>query len=491
MDSNELTTPQADSGNPNEDNLQNMAALLDAQGDGVELPKSGQIRTGVIASIQPAQIMVSIGAKSEGIINQQEVELIPPEDFAKLEIGQEIAVYVTNAEDQNGNTQLSYVRAREEESWLNAETLQKSKEPFTSHIVGHNKGGIIVALKELRGFVPSSQLTFARRTEAGGEGNDPRYADMVGQPITVQVLEVDRERRRLILSEKAASSETRDSIREKIMESLKEGDIKSGRVSSIADFGAFINIGGIDGLVHLSEVSWDRVRHPGEVLKVGQDVKVQIISVDHETRRIGLSIRRLQDDPWAEQIKGLRVGQLVEAVITRLTKFGAFAKLDNDFEGLIHISEISEERIEHPKECLHEGDKVTLRIIKIEPESHRIGLSLRRVDSLAYADMDMKALLKEMETGETPAAAAEGEAEAEKPAKPAKKAAAEKAVEPEAAATDEPAETAAPVEKAVKKPAKKAAVVEEVKTEETQPAVEDTPADEAVDGAAAEEPAAE
>lgn len=486
MDPKEPTTPQAESGNPSEDNLQNMAALLDAQGVGVEMPKTGEIRTGVIASIQPAQIMVSVGAKSEGMISQAEVELIPAEELAKMEVGQEIPVYVLNAEDHSGTTQLSYVRAREEESWLAAEALHKSKQPFEGHIVGFNKGGLIVGFHELRGFIPSSQLTFARRTEAGGDDSNPRYADMVGQPISVQVLEVDRERRRLILSEKAASSETRDSIREKIMASLKEGDEKKGRVSSIADFGAFINIGGIDGLVHLSEVSWERVRHPGEVLKVGQEVKVKVISVDHESRRIGLSIRRLQEDPWVEQIKGLRVGQLVEAVITRLTKFGAFAKLENDFEGLIHISEISEERIEHPKERLHEGDKVTLRIIKIEPESHRIGLSLRRVDSLAYADMDMKALLKELEADkEAPAEqAAKVPAEAEKSEKKAKKTAEVKAEEAEEKqeAAEEKADEAqeAPAEASAEKTAAQAPA------ETEQPSEAETPAQDAPDSAAAD-----
>jgi len=200
----------------------------------------------------------------------------------------------------------------------------------------------------------------------------------------------------LIFSERAAVHESRDTIRDKVIEKLIIGDVITGRITSLADFGAFVNISGADGLVHLSEISWDRIRHPGDELKVGQEVQVKIISIDNEKRHIGLSIRQLKEDPLQEQIKDLRVGQLVEAKITRLTKFGAFARLTSEIEGLIHISEISDEHIGHPKEVLHEGDEVTLRIIKIEQDSHRIGLSLRRVESLAFADMDLKALENEL-----------------------------------------------------------------------------------------------
>ena len=174
--------------------------------------------------------------------------------------------------------------------------------------------------------------------------------------------------------------------------------MRTGTITSLADFGAFVNINGADGLVHLSEISWERIRHPGDVLKVGQQVNVKIISIDKESKRIGLSLRALQEDPWTAKIENLKVGQLVEGKITRLTKFGAFAHLENDLEGLIHISELSEKHIDHPKEILHEGDLLTLRVIKIEPDSHRVGLSLRRVESSQYADQDMKALEKEIES---------------------------------------------------------------------------------------------
>jgi small subunit ribosomal protein S1 len=215
---------------------------------------------------------------------------------------------------------------------------------------------------------------------------------MIGEEIDVCVIEVDRERHRLILSERQASTETRESVKERVLDELKEGEVYTGRVTSLADFGVFVNVNGADGLVHLSEISWDRIQHPSEVLKVGQEIKVKVINIDREKKRIGLSIRQLQHDPWNERVAQFQVGQLVEGKITRLTKFGAFARLADDIEGLIHISEISEKRIEHPKEVLTEGDVCTLRVIKVEPGVHRIGLSLRRVDSMAYADMDWQSL---------------------------------------------------------------------------------------------------
>lgn len=379
----------------NETNDNNMASLLEQEGLGIDFPKAGEIRSGVIASITPGQILVSVGTKSEGIINGREYEQIPEEELAKLEIGQEIPVFVLNPEDQNGNVVLSYVRAREESSWRQAEELLASKGSVSSSIIGYNKGGLIVPVGGLRGFVPASQISLSRRAALAGDTPEQRWGKMVGEPIEVCVIEVDRERRRLILSERAASAETRETLKERVIEELQEGEVRTGRVTSLAEFGAFVNIHGADGLVHLSEISWDRIQHPSEVLKVGQEVKVKIISIDKDKKRIGLSIRQLQEDPWLQRAGAYQVGQLVEGTITRLTKFGAFARLEEDMEGLIHISEISEKRIEHPKEVLKEGDVVTLRIIKIDPDNHRIGLSLRRVDSMAYADLDWQTLLEE------------------------------------------------------------------------------------------------
>jgi small subunit ribosomal protein S1 len=404
MDQNDVTkiegeeVSQEQSGNK-------MEALLAAEGLTIDFPKRGEIRKGTIASISDGQILVSVGAKSEGIIAGKEFESIDEETRESFELGDEITAYVVTPEDSNGNLILSYTRALEEKNWQTAEELLESEESFNSKIEGYNKGGLLVPLGTIRGFVPASQIGLSRRLTITGNSPDERYSEMVGEEIEVCVIEVDRDRRRLILSERAASSETRDSIKERVIEDLEEGEVRTGRVTSLADFGAFVNINGADGLVHLSELSWDHVNHPSEVLEVGQEIKVKVISIDEERKRIGLSIRRLKDDPWDDQIEELTEGQLVEGKITRLTNFGAFARLllddvEGDLEGLIHISEISEDRIEHPKEVLHEGDVVTLRIIKIEEDTHRIGLSMRRVDSPAYTDLDWKTLTDELDVEE-------------------------------------------------------------------------------------------
>ena len=361
----------------------------------LDFPTQGEIRTGIIATIRENEILVSVGTKSEGVISGRELEQIPDQERATFQVGQEILVYVVAPEDANGNVVLSYTRAREERDWEKVEKLKATEEIYQSKIVGYNKGGLIVPVGGLRGFVPASQISLVRRSGATGETPEQRWGKMVGESVAIRVIEVDRERRRLILSERQALQETRETLKERLLDELAEGDVRTGRVTSLADFGAFVNIDGADGLVHLSEISWDRIQHPNEVLNVGQEVQVKVISVDRDRKRIGLSIRQLLRDPWLTRVEHLKEGMLIEGKITHLTKFGAFARLDEDLEGLIHISELSEQRVAHPKEVVHEGDVVTLRVIKIDPERRRIGLSLRKVDSAAYADLDWKMALAE------------------------------------------------------------------------------------------------
>ncbi len=392
MDLNDAQTNGGQVPENNQNDQNNMASLLEKEGLGIDFPTQGEIRKGVVASITPGQILVSVGTKSEGIITGKEYELIPSDELADLKIGQEIPVYVINPEDQNGNLILSYMRAREEAGWQEVEELKTAKSSYHSTIIGYNKGGLIVPVGGLRGFVPASQISLTRRAGVTGDTPEQRWGKMIGQEVDVCVIEVDRERRRLILSERQASTETRESVKERVLEELKVGESYTGRVTSIAEFGVFVNVNGADGLVHMSEISWDRAAHANELLKVGQEIKVKVINVDHEKKRIGLSIRQLQSDPWEGKAAKFHEGQLVEGTITRLTKFGAFARLEDDIEGLIHISEISEKRIEHPKEVLKEGETYTLRVIKVDTAEHRIGLSLRRVESMAYADMDWKSL---------------------------------------------------------------------------------------------------
>jgi small subunit ribosomal protein S1 len=396
MDENKAPNGQgAENTQGDQPSNQTMASLLETESLSVELPQVGEIRKGVIASIGTNQILISVGAKSEGVVAGRELEQLTPEERAELKVGQEVNVFVLNPEDQNGNVVLSFKRAQEEMSWENVERMIADETVIDTKIIGFNKGGLIAAVGNLRGFVPSSQISAARRAQSTGETPEQRWQKMVGQPISVRIIEVDRERRRLILSERNTNTETRASMKDRVIGELEEGKVYTGRVTSLADFGAFVNLNGADGLVHLSELSWDRLAHPKEILEVGQEVKVKVINIDREKKRIGLSMRALQDDPWKSRIEKFSIGQLVEGTITRLTKFGAFARLDGDIEGLIHISELSENRVEHPKEVLKEGEVKTLRVIRIDTDQHRIGLSLRKVDSAAFADKDFKMLTQE------------------------------------------------------------------------------------------------
>ena len=467
-----------------DENGLSMEDLLE-QGDlNLDLPRQGEVRTGTIASITDNEILVSIGAKSEGIIPSRELDQLKDEEREALAVGQDIQVYIASGENQQGTMVLSYTRSLEESDWEIAEELLNSKETFEGSIDGFNKGGLIVRMGRLRAFVPASQVSQSRRMRYQGDTPEQRWSEMIGEPIIGRVIEVDRERRRLILSERAASQESREALKDRLLEEIGVGETRTGRVTSLAEFGAFVNINGADGLVHLSELSWERVDHPNEMLAVGDEVDVKVISVDHERKRIGLSLRQLQEDPWEDYIGNYRVGQLVEGTISRLVKFGAFARLDEHIEGLIHISELSEDRIEHPKEVVNVDDTLTLRIIKIEPERRRIGLSLRKVDSAAYSDIDWEMTLAEMdESGdaaeEDPGAEIkealgledeeQPEAEASEDAEPA--AEAQDEAEVEAAAPDTPEEAA---EEEAPEAAEPVAEAEEEETPQMEAAAPDT-----------------
>jgi len=441
--------------------MTSMETLLE-EGLSLDFPRQGEIREGMIATIRDNEILVSVGTKSEGVLSGRELEAIPPEERQAFKVGQEILVYVVAPEDSNGNVVLSYTRAREERDWEMVEELKSSEEVYDSKIIGYNKGGLIVPVGGLRGFVPASQVSLVRRTTATGDTPEQRWGKMVGEEVHVRIIEVDRERRRLILSERLALQETRETLKDRLLDELEEGDIRTGRVTSLADFGAFVNIEGADGLVHLSEISWDRIQHPSEVLKVGQEVKVKVISVDQERKRIGLSIRQLLKDPWLQKVEALKEGMLIQGTITHLTKFGAFARLDEDLEGLIHVSELSEQRVGHPKEVVHEGDVVTLRVIKVDPERRRIGLSLRKVDSPAYADFDWKMALAE-EVGKMDEDEEADEVEAVAPVEADEADEAEAVVPVEADEAEAVVPVEAPVEETTQEPVHAEVQVEEPK----------------------------
>lgn len=384
-----------------------MDALLEQDALDVDTPRRGETRTGTIARISGNDILVDIGAKSEGVIPASEVEQMSEEQRAELSVGRELPVFVVRTGDRDVGILLSASRAMEEADWTKAERLQAEQEVFEGSVGGYNKGGLIVKVGNLRGFIPASQISLARRRRADGDTPDKRWGKMVGEPILAKIIEVDRRRNRLILSERAAAREARKVLKEQLITELQAGEERSGRVISLADFGAFVDIGGADGLVHLSEISWKRMGHPSEVLEVGQEVRVKVLAVDTDRKRISLSMRALEPDPWESLTRTLSEGQLVEGQITKLTKFGAFASLTIDegyqIEGLIHISELAERRIEHPNEVVQEGQTVTLRVIKIDRARKRIGLSLKRVASTEYADFDWQAAVGTPARAEPPA----------------------------------------------------------------------------------------
>ncbi|MEK7807492.1 MAG: S1 RNA-binding domain-containing protein [Chloroflexota bacterium] len=367
-----------------------MSSLLESDYAMQQLSQ-GEIREGKITSVTHGGIFVDIGAKSEGVIGLQDLEKLEAKARDALQVGTDVLVYIVNPEDEGGNIILSVSRAQQERDWRAAENLLSTQDVYKGQVAGFNKGGLIVKLGSLRGFVPASQMSVSRRRRADeGQTPEQKWGKMVGETVMVKAVEVDRSRNRLIFSERAASKEIREAERERLLSELKEGDVCDGRVISLSPFGAFVDVGGADGLVHLSEMTWKRIDHPKEILKVGQEVKVQVMSVDRENRRIALSMKRLELDPWSQIAQQYKVGQLVEGTVTKITKFGAFARIkgNDDIEGLIHVSELADSRVGHPKDVVKEGEAYTLRIVKIEPDKRRIGLSLKEVGSARYADSD-------------------------------------------------------------------------------------------------------
>jgi len=354
----------------------------------------GQIIKGTITRKSESEILVDVGTKSEGIIAGRELEALDAETFQNLQVGQEVYVYVIAPENRDGHPQLSLRRAMEEQDWLTAEEYLASGKIYESKIVGFNKGGLLVPFGKLRGFVPASQISQERRRRSSGATPDQRWGSMLGEAVGVKVIEVDRGRNRLILSELAAYEEMRLARRVQLLESIEVGQVIKGRVISLADFGAFVDLGGVDGLIHVSELSWKPITHPRDELKVGDEVEVEVISVDRERQRIGLSRKRRLPDPWLVLTADLHPDQLVQGVITKMTKFGAFARLVDhpEIEGLIHISELAEHRVKHPREVVQEGEVLTLRILRIDPQNRRLGLSLRQVDSEEYLNEDWQAV---------------------------------------------------------------------------------------------------
>jgi len=371
------------------ENAHPMDFLLSEDFD-LSFPQTGDIREGEVVAHRNNEILIDIGAKSEGIIPNSEVDSMDDETKSLLAVGNTISVFIVNPDDMNGNIILSYAKAIEEEDWNNAQKLYETQEIYKGKVIGFNKGGVLVKVGMVRGFVPASQLDTGRRFE-NAQSNEDRLRSLVGDEIMARVIEVDRSRNRLILSERAAAKEIRKEQRKQILGQLGEGDVCEGRVVNLADFGAFVDIGGLEGLVHLSELSWKRVNHPSELLSIGDNVSVHVLNVDRERGRVALSLKQLEPDPWEKVEDIYSEGQLAEVTVSKLTKYGAFARLNDEYEleGLIHISELSEDRVNHPRDVVEKGQVLTIRIIRVDSEQRQLGLSLKQVASDRYIEADL------------------------------------------------------------------------------------------------------
>jgi len=383
-------------------------------------PKRGDIRYAEVMSIGDDEIIVDIGGKTEGIVPKGDLQRMGPEALAEIEVGDKVPVYVLRPESADGDVIVSLNMARSMEDWRRAEKLFEDGDIFEGTVSGHNKGGLLVYFGRIRGFVPSSQLTgLGRRT--GHESRMEMLSKMEGQEMTLKVIEVDRQRRRLILSQRAAAREWREKRKADLLNELQEGDILTGAVRNLCDFGAFVDLGGADGLIHISELSWRRVKHAREVLNVGDEVEVYVLRVDRERKRIGLSLKRLQPDPWHVAEEAYEVGQIVKGMVTNIVDFGAFARIEDGIEGLIHVSELSDGDFA-PQDLVREGEELYVKILSIDADRQRMGLSLKQAPSIeevegkeALAEMRSVAAVELEEEGEV---AVEPEGETEEPSEP-------------------------------------------------------------------------
>ena len=363
------------------DKIMSMAELLAQEENTLQKIAPGRIVKGVVASKRPGEIFVDVGAKYEGLVESRDLDNLSADEIAAIKVGDTIPVYILRTQsDEDEKIILSLSMARAEKDWDKAEELFKATEIIHSEVIGSNKGGLIVGFGHLRGFVPGSQLASVQYSSSN---KADRWDQLIGKTLKLKIIEVDRDRNRLILSERAAEDELRkeqQKERSELLETMSEGEVRPGKVISLADFGAFVDIGGIDGLIHLSELAWTHVSSPSEILNVGDEIDVYVLNIEHDQQRVALSLKRLQPEPWSEVFEYYEINQVVSATITKLTNFGAFARIDNRIEGLIHISEISDRNITHPREVVSENQEVQVRIIHIDPERKRMGLSMKQVE---------------------------------------------------------------------------------------------------------------
>lgn len=409
-----------------------------------EDPRRGQILEGEIIHVDEDSVLVDIGAKRDAIVPRKDLDQLDDEYRQGIQRGDKIPVYVTRTGKLGGDLFVSINRGLEQEDWERAKTYLDSGEVSNPEIIGQNKGGVVVRFGRLRGFVPNSHIPDLRRG-AGTEELREQKEELIGSTLPVKVIEVNQKRRRLVLSSRAARHERRSQR----LEQLEPGTTITGKVVNLVDFGAFVDLGGVDGLVHISELDWSRVEHPSEILEVGQDLEVEITDVDVERERVSLSRKSLLKNPWQTITEEYSPGDLVEGEVTNVRNFGAFVMLPEGVEGLIHVSELGIVGPGYPQDIVHPGDKVLVRILDIEQDRERISLSMSRVtkdEQMAWLERSQQETLEEQaedEADELPVEDFDAALEEELEGRPGG------VVEPVTEAQSEPEQPSADVEEAV------------------------------------------
>ncbi|HEX4436918.1 MAG TPA: 30S ribosomal protein S1 [Solirubrobacteraceae bacterium] len=425
--------------------------------------EEGEVVTGHVVRIDKDEVLVDIGYKSEGVIPANELSIrksVDPNE--EVHLGEEVDAIVMTKEDQDGRLIMSKKRARFEKAWRRIETAAESGEPVEGTVIEVVKGGLIIDLG-VRGFLPAS-LVDIRRV--------PNLDEYMGTKIETKVIELNRSRNNVVLSRRAVLEEERKEVRQQILDRLQPGLVVEGQISNIVDFGAFVDLDGIDGLIHISELSWSHVNHPSEILSIGDTVKVKVLDIDRDRQRISLGLKQTQEDPWQRIVDTYNVGDELAGKVTKVVTFGAFVEILDGVEGLVHISELAPHHVESPREIVHPGDEIRVKILEIDSERRRLSLSAKRVE-----DQILPVNRPPGSEGDEPLEG-EGDAPAEAAVETAAPEAAVETAAPETAPAEEaPAAEAAPVEEA---PAAEAAPVEEaLPVEEAAPVAEDAPIEEA------------
>ncbi len=333
--------------------------------------EEGQVVTGHVVRIDKDEVLVDIGYKSEGVIAANELSIrksVDPKD--EVHLGEEVDAIVLIKEDQDGRLMMSKKRARFEKAWRRIETAAESGEPVEGTVIEVVKGGLIIDLG-VRGFLPAS-LVDIRRV--------PNLDEYMGTKIESKVIELNRSRNNVVLSRRAVLEEERKEVRQQILDRLQPGLVVEGQISNIVDFGAFVDLDGIDGLIHISELSWSHVNHPSEILTIGDTVKVKVLDIDRDRQRISLGLKQTQEDPWQRIVDTYSVGDELEGKVTKVVTFGAFVEILDGVEGLVHISELAPHHVESPREVVHPGDEIRVQILEIDSERRRLSLSAKRVE---------------------------------------------------------------------------------------------------------------